>query len=67
MSTCELNHQAISAQFRAKGWTLRQAGQRLGVSHHHVGCVLRGQRQSIRLLKRIASLPAKPIRKGARS
>ncbi len=45
------------AEFRRKGWTYRSAANRLGVDVGHLYRVLTGERESRRLLSRVASLP----------
>jgi transcriptional regulator with XRE-family HTH domain len=51
-------------KLRRKGWTLRPAARELGVDHAHLYRVLRGQRESISLLARVAALPH--LKKSAR-
>jgi hypothetical protein len=45
------------ARLRAKGWTLRPAAALLGVHWTHLNRVLRGERHSASLLRRVESLP----------
>ncbi len=45
------------AMLREKGWTLRPAAKVLGVNFTHLHRVLRGERHSASLLRRIANLP----------
>jgi len=42
---------------RAKGWTQRRAASVLKVDHSHLNRVLRGDRHSESLLRRVAKLP----------
>jgi lambda repressor-like predicted transcriptional regulator len=44
------------ALLRAKGWTLRPAAKELGVNFTHLHRVLRGERHSASLLRRVAAL-----------
>jgi len=46
---------------RARGWSYRRAAEFLGCSYPHVSYVLNGQRQSRRLLARIAAMPESPV------
>jgi hypothetical protein len=45
------------AALHAKGWTLRPAAKLAGVSFNHLHRVLRGERHSASLLRRIHALP----------
>lgn len=45
----------------AKGWTLSEASDAVGVTPHHVRMVLMGQRFSSRLIIKLTSLPKKPL------
>lgn len=47
----------------SKGWTQREAASELGVTLWHLNRVLRGHRESRRILRGIATLP----RKGGRA
>lgn len=50
---------AIEAAFREKGWSYLAAGKALGVDFGHLRRVIRGERQSARLLSRIHALPVR--------
>ncbi len=58
MSTTKANTR--SDVLREKGWTLRPAAKVLGVNFTHLHRVLRGDRHSASLLRRIHSLPPNP-------
>lgn len=45
------------AELRAKGWTLRPAARELGVTFNHLNEVLRGRRESRRILAAVKTLP----------
>lgn len=45
----------------ARGWTVRQAAKKLGVSYSHVAYVLRGERKSKRLLDSLRALPQRTL------
>ena len=47
--------------FYEAGWSYRAAAPLLGVCYQHLCQVLRGERQSRRLLAAIAALPKRPI------
>jgi hypothetical protein len=63
MSTSKSNQAtAAAAALRVKGWTLRPAAKRLGVSTTHLHYVVTNRRTSASLLRRVANLPANPNR-----
>jgi hypothetical protein len=47
----------IATELRAKGWSYRAAAGELGVHWAHLIRVLRGERHSASLLRRISALP----------
>ena len=50
-------HVDEKARFKRKGWSYRVAAPLLGVTYQHLSDVLNGNRQSLRLLKKIRGLP----------
>ena len=55
--------EAHKALLREKGWSYRAAAPVLGVHWVHLFRVLKGERQSIRLLAAIERLPNRPTTK----
>jgi hypothetical protein len=51
---------AARRHFYAAGWSYRSAAPHLGVCYQHLCQVLRGERQSRRLVNDILALPARP-------
>lgn len=51
-----------ASTLREKGWTLRPAAKVLGVNFTHLHRVLRGDRHSASLLRRVAKLPTNPTK-----
>lgn len=49
------------------GWTIKTASCALGVNPGHLSRVIRGQRTSLRLLRRIGALPKQPLQLQSRS
>jgi len=47
------------AILKKKGWSYRSAGPVLGVTYQHLSEVLNGKRSSLRLLRKIRTLPAR--------
>lgn len=45
----------------AKGWTIRQAARKLNVSYSHLAYVLRGERVSVSLIKKLRALPKRKL------
>lgn len=46
----------------ARGYTITQAAKTLHVSVNHVACVLRGERKSDSLMRRLTALPQRSLR-----
>lgn len=53
-----MKRESIKRQFKAGGWSYRRAAPVLGVTYQHLSEVLNGRRESQRLLRAVAALPA---------
>lgn len=53
-----MNRTAAKRTLKTRGWSYRRAAPLLGVSYQHLSEVLNGKRASLRLLSKIATLPA---------
>ena len=56
------NIEFTEEDLHALGWRISEAAREFGVSHQHLGQVLRGQRKSARLIKLLRRLPKKALR-----
>lgn len=45
----------------ANGWTIRQAAAKLGLSYSHVSYVLRGERESAKVMRSLQALPKREL------
>ena len=45
----------------ANGWTIRQAAAKLGLSYSHVSYVLRGERESAKVIRSLQALPKREL------
>ena len=52
--------QAARDHLRRKGWSRREAAERLGVTPEHLSYVLNGHRESRRILEAIKDFPENP-------
>ena len=53
-----MTRKQAKTMLREKGWSYRRGAGLLGVTYQHLSLVLNGHRESRRLLRAIAALPA---------
>jgi len=56
----EINLSHDSGLLQSTGWTIRDAAKRLGCHHSHLARIVRGERHSARLEKKLSELIENP-------